>query len=435
MNSIVIRAEDKNIWEKRTPVIPVDLKEVIDKTKSTAYVQTSSIRCFSDKEYKAQGAITCDDINAGDIIIGIKEIPEHKLLNDKVYLFFSHTIKGQSGGMPLLKKIMDSGSTLIDYERIVDENNRRLIYFGRFAGDAGTLDILWLLGEYWEHQGIHTPFIKCKQSTQYKSLNEAKESIVQIANIIKREGIDKAISPLVIGILGYGNVASGAKEILDCLNVKMIKPNELSNIAEDCYGECNTIYFCEFREEDLVKKKFGKPFDLQEYYKHPENYVNVFDNYLPFLTVIINGVYWDKAYPNFVTWNGLKKLYEKNERPKLCGIADISCDANGAIECNVKYTSIDHPAYLVDPITREITDGWRGDGIVMLAVDNLPAELPYDSSTFFSNRLKKFLPNIIEANYQNSLEQSGLCPEIKKAVIVYKGELTPEYEYLKKFIY
>lgn len=434
MKSILIRTEDKNIWEKRTPLTPDDLREVLMEVNTTAYVQTSGIRVFTDDQYKSNGAIVCDEINCGDIIIGIKEVPEDKILDNKIYMFFSHTIKGQKSNMPLLKRIIEQGSTLIDYEKILDENDKRLIYFGNYAGDAGVIDILWLLGEYWKHHGIDTPFSKCKQSINYASLDEAKKAVYDIADIIKSQGIHCEITPMIVGILGYGNVASGAKEILNCLPVRIIKPEELSGIVENGQSDNKTVYVCEFKQKDLVKNKNGKEFDLKEYYEFPERYENDFEKYLPYLSVIINGLYWDKKYPNFVTWNGLYKVFKNNKKARLNGIADISGDINGAIECNVKNTSISDPAYLVNPITKEITDGWLGDGIVLMSVDNLPAELSHDASVFFSERLKKILPSIIKGKYENSLYETGLPKEIQKAVIVYKGELMPEYEYLRKFI-
>jgi alpha-aminoadipic semialdehyde synthase len=157
MNSILIRAEDKNIWETRAPLTPQDLQELIHKTGLKAFCQKSDKRFFKDESYQKAGATACTDMSAGDIIIGIKEIPENKLLDNKVYLFFSHTIKGQKDNMPMLKRIIDGGSTLIDYKRIIDQRNRRLVYFGHYAGDAGAIDILWLMSEYWEYQGIKPP--------------------------------------------------------------------------------------------------------------------------------------------------------------------------------------------------------------------------------------------------------------------------------------
>jgi len=142
MKTILIRAEDKNRWERRAPIVPADLAEVIRETGAHAFVERSDKRFFQQAEYEAAGAAPCDSMAPGDVIFGVKEIPVEKILEKKTYVFFSHTIKGQEGNMDLLRKIMDSHATLIDYEKITDAKDRRLVYFGPFAGDAGAIDIL-----------------------------------------------------------------------------------------------------------------------------------------------------------------------------------------------------------------------------------------------------------------------------------------------------
>jgi alpha-aminoadipic semialdehyde synthase len=431
MKSILIRAEDKNRWESRAPLVPADLKELIDQTGVTAFVEKSEKRFFKTDRYSAAGAQLCDDMNPGDIIFGIKEIPEEKLLDDKVYVFFSHTIKGQTSNMPMLKRIMNGGSTLIDYERVIDAQDRRLIYFGRYAGDAGAIDILWLMGKHWAWAGIDTPFTDVKQALHYDSVADAHEQLKSIGERIKAEGLPASISPLVIGILGYGNVSIGAQQIFDCLPVKRIEPDSLNDLNSK---ENHAIYMTVFKEEHLVNHKQNLAFDLQDYYDHPGNYESQFDKYLPHLSILVNAVYWESRYPQFVTWESLKSLFSGDTKPKLAGIADITCDVNGSIECNVKSTTSGMPSYVCDPMTRTITDGYEAEGVLLLAVDNLPCELPNDASTFFSAQLKGFVPNILEANFNASLEESGLAPELRKAVIVYRGELTPDYRYLEQFL-
>ena len=434
MKSLLIRAEDKNKWEKRAPIVPKDLKYIIDKTGVKAYVERSDKRFFTKKAYESAGAQICDNMDKGDVILGVKEIPEDKIVDDRIYIFFSHTVKGQASGMPLLKKIMASGSTLIDYEKIKDENNRRLIYFGRYAGDAGAIDILHLMGRYWKHHGIDTPFIHCRAAHQYSSVEDARQHIGKIGDNIRNNGFPDLLSPMVFGILGYGNVSGGAQHILNGLPVERIPPKDLKAFTKGCKFNANTVYLSVFKEEDLVVNNEGKTFELQEYYDHPEKFDSVFEKYLNCCTVLINAVYWEKRYPRFVTWDGLKRLYEGSPNPKLSGIADITCDTNGSIECNVKSTDSGMPSYICNPITREVTDGYKGDGILVLAVDNLPCELPNDSSTFFSGQLKAFVPNILASNYDVPLEQSGLMPAIQKAVIVYRGELTLSYRYLEDYL-
>ncbi len=434
MNSLLIRAEDKNIWEKRAAIVPDDLQLILEETGAQAYIEKSEKRFFTGASYETAGAKACEGMEQGDVIFGVKEIPEEKILDDKTYIFFSHTIKGQPSGMPLLRKIMAANATLIDYEKITDDKNRRLIYFGRYAGDAGAIDILHLMGEYWDHHGIDTPFKACRAAHQYASVADAKEHISKIGETIKKQGLPEKLVPMVIGVLGYGNVSGGAQQILDCLPTQRIAPCDLNAFVEKGQFDSKTVYVSVFKEEDLVKNKEGRAFELQEYYDHPERFESIFEQYMPSISVLVNAVYWEKRYPRFVTWENLQRLYETHPDPRFCGIADITCDTHGSIECNVKSTDSGMPAYLVDPLSRAVTDGHKGDGIVVLAVDNLPCEIPNDSSTFFSNQLRPFVGNILKADYKTSLDASGLCPEIKKAVIVYNGELTPGFEYLRKLL-
>ena len=434
MNTLLIRAEDKNKWERRAPIIPKDLEEILSQLKADVFVQQSDKRFFPIDDYKKVGAIPSEDMNPGKVILGIKEIPIEKLQDDKVYLYFSHTIKGQLENMPMLKKIITSGSTLIDYEKITDSNDKRLIYFGNYAGDAGAINILWLMGEYWKSHGLQTPFSQFKQATNYCSVNDAKKHLREIGELVKTEGVPKNLSPMVIGVLGYGNVSTGAQDIINCLPTERIEPENLKDFIERKESNNDTIYLTVFKEHHLVRNRQNEPFQLQDYYKNPQNYISQFDQYLPYLSILINAIYWDQRYPRFVTWKSLNELFRTHTKPKLCGVSDITCDTNGSIECNVKSTDSGTPAYLCDPITKSITDGHKGDGIVLLAVDNLPAELPNDSSVFFSNQLKKFVPNLLQANYNVSLNKSGLCPELQKAAVVYRGELTTPYKYLEKFL-
>ncbi|NOX89573.1 MAG: hypothetical protein GXO77_11145 [Calditrichaeota bacterium] len=433
MKTILIRAEDKNIWERRTPIVPEDLKTILETVQTKAFIEKSDKRFFKEQEYTSVGARVCEGMQEGDIILGVKEIPVEKLLEQKVYLFFSHTIKGQKANMPMLQKIIDGKSTLIDYEKITDDSGRRLVFFGRFAGDAGAIDILWLMGENWKHRGLKTPFEKCKQALHYHSVKEAHQHLQEIGKEIKEKGLPESLQPLVIGILGYGNVSKGAQYIFDALPVKRIEPDELPALFESRNFDPKTIYLTIFKEEHLVAHKSGQKFNLSDYYQRPENYKSIFSNYLPYLSILVNAIYWDERYPRFVTWDDLQKS-ESEGKLRLQGIADITCDVNGSIECNVKATDSGQPAYRVLPLRREISDGHLGEGIVLLAVDNLPAELPNDSSRFFSRQLSPFIPAIIQSDFEKPLDQSGLPPEIKRAVIVYNGELTPDFRYLENYL-
>ena len=435
MKKLLIRAEDKNRWERRAPIVPADLASILSETGARAFVEKSDKRFFSEDQYAAAGAARCENMADGDVILGVKEIPVEKLLEGKTYLFFSHTIKGQTDNMPLLQKIIDSGSTLIDYEKITDENGRRLIYFGPYAGDAGAIDILSLMGEHWADKGIDTPFAAVRRAHQYDSVKAAREHLTDIGRKIQRDGLPSQLNPFTVGILGYGNVSGGAQAIFDCLPTQRIPADELNAFVSEGRGNRHTVYVTVFKEQDLVRPiAAGEAFDLQAYFNHPERYESRFEEFLPSITLLVNAVYWEKRYPRFVTWESLKRFAATAPILRLSGIADITCDTYGSIECNVKSTDSDMPAYRVNPVAGTTQDGHLGEGIVLLAVDNLPCELPNDSSTFFSNQLKPFVPGLLAADYAGTLEASGLPPEIKKAVIVYNGKLTRAYEYLNGFL-
>jgi alpha-aminoadipic semialdehyde synthase len=427
MNRLLIRAEDKNQWERRTPLIPSDLQELVRSLGVEAHVEASAKRCFDGVTFEASGATICEDMHPGDVILGVKEIPTHKILDSKVYLFFSHTVKGQPYNMPMLKRILQSRSTLIDFERIVDESGRRLVYFGPFAGQAGALDILWLMGENWRSRRISTPFLRCRQAMRYPSLESALQETRVVGEEIKTSGLPTELSPLIIGVLGYGQVSQGAQKVFECLPLSRVNPADLHTISSDSR---NTIFLSVFQEKDLVERKDGSDFDLQDYYERPDHYRSRFSYYLNRLSIVVNAIYWDARYPRFITWNCLRE----QQLSRLAGIADITCDPNGSIECNVGATDSGNPAYLVDPVAGTIQTGHLGDGIVLLAVDNLPAELPVEASTFFSGKLKTYLPEILRADFSRPLPETSLSPEVQGAVITHRGQLAPPYQYLSRFL-
>jgi len=433
MKSILIRAEDKNIWEKRSTIIPSDLENIIKETGAGAFIEKSDKRFFKESQYVKAGARKTDGMEDGGVIFGVKEIPTEKILDNKIYLYFSHTIKAQRENMQMLKRIINSGSTLIDYEKITDAEGRRLVFFGPFAGDAGAIDILWLMGENWKAKGLETPFSQIKQALEYDSVSDAKEKISHIGELIEKEGLPEELCPMVFGILGYGNVSKGAQQILECLPVEHIEPENLEKFFNEKNFDKHKVYVSIFKEEDLAEPAGDFDFDLKDYYQHPDKYHPKFKKYLPYISILINATYWETRYPRFVTWDDLK-MRQAAQNLRLQGIADITCDAGGSIECNVRTTDSGMPAYRVFPETKTVEDGHKGNGIVLLAVDNLPCELPKDSSEFFSNSLRPFVPGILQADYSKPLTESGLPEEIKRAVIVYNGKLTPDYQYLEKHL-
>lgn len=429
---IGIRREDKSRWEARAPLGPDDVRRLATDHGVQFQVQTSLIRRFRDDEYRGAGATIVDDLRDCPIVLGVKEIPVKYLEPKKTYVFFSHTIKGQPANMPMLRRIMELGCTLIDYERIVDERGRRLVFFGRYAGLAGMIDTLWALGQRLAHEGIANPFTQVRRAYDYDNVEHAKREIAKIGEQIKRDGLPAAIQPLVCGFAGYGNVSQGAQEIFDLLPVREIKPEKLATVqpaARECYKVV-------FREEHMAERAAGKsngtPFELQDYYHHPEKYRGTFFPYVQHLTALVNCIYWEPRYPRLITNAQLRELFGGPTRPRLRVIGDISCDIEGSIECTAQATEPGDPVYVCEPRTGQMRSGVAGNGPVILAVDILPCELPVDSSTHFGHSLGPLLPALAEADFSKPLDQCGLPPELTRATIVYQGKLTEPYRYLEE---
>lgn len=426
---IGIRRENKNEWEKRTPLIPEDIKSLIDKYGLRALVQASNIRAFKDEEYKAAGAEIDEDLNHAQLIFGVKEVPNKLILANKTYVFFSHVIKGQPHNMPMLKTLMNKNCNLIDYERIVDEANKRLIFFGRYAGKAGIIETLHALSEKLKLNGIDTPLKKLKQPYHYKSILEAKGEIKKIGDEIRVKGFPEQVLPLVVGFAGYGNVSQGAQDIFDLLPIKTVQPDELLKNYDQLKNERNHFIKVVFKEEHTVKRKQGK-FDLKEYFTDPEKYESNFNQFIPYLDVLVNCILWTNKNPRLITKDYLKN----NPNIKLKVIGDISCDLLGGIEITNNITDPANPCYTYFSELDSYDTGVKKNGISIMAIDNLPCEFPKEASAEFSHVLKNFVYEIYHADFEKSFDELELPYPIKKALIVHKGKLTKDYLYLNQYL-
>jgi saccharopine dehydrogenase (NAD+, L-lysine-forming) len=430
-----IRREDKNPWERRVPLIPSHVREILQNYPMELWMQPSDIRVFSDQDFIREGAKIEEDLSSCSVVFAVKEIPLDFFLPGKAYMFFSHTIKGQKDNMPMLGKMKELGCTLIDYEKVMDEKGRRLVFFGTQAGQAGMIDTLWAFGQRLKYLGIRTPFEEVLLAYQYGSLVDAKESIKKIGWDIHESGFDPSLVPLIFGFAGYGHVSRGAQEIFDLLPFEEVRPKDIQSFFDRGHYTSNRIYKMVFKEEHMVKpSSASQKFQLQEYYEHPERYQPIFESFIPYISVLVNCVYWAPQYPHFVTKTYLRKLWEEERSPRLKVIGDISCDVEGAVECTLYATNPGKPVYVYDPITKRTLDGIKGRGVVVMATDNLPAELPLESSLFFSDALLPYVPAIAMADFTGDFKNCDLPYPIKKAVILYNGEFTPEYEYMKNFI-
>ena len=189
-----------------------------------------------------------------------------------------------------------------------------------------------------------------------------------------------------------------------------------------------------FKEEDLsAPNDKNKKFDLKHYYDHPEEYHNQFEKYAPHITVLMNCMYWDDRYPRLLTKDFTETLF-KQGKMKLKVIGDVTCDPDGSIEFTHKGTPIEDPVFVYDPESRKAVMGFEGDGILVMAVDILPSELPRESSLGFGEALRQFVPAIIQADYSVSFDKLDLPAPIKRALILHKGKFTPDYEYLQEYV-
>ncbi len=432
---IGIRREDKNPWEKRVPLTPAHVGEIIREFHVDVWMQPSDIRIFPDRDYLAVGARIEEDLSSCSVVFAVKEIPEDFFQTGKTYVFFSHTIKGQPPNMPMLKKMMDLGCTLIDYERVADESGQRLVFFGRQAGLAGMIDTLWAFGQRLGHQGIANPFMELKLSHHYGNLEEAMESVSKAGKKIKEAGLDPSFVPLICGFAGYGRVSLGAQEIFDLLPYEEITPEDLDALVRARKYTGGKVYKVVFKEEHMVEPlSSSKKFELQEYYDHPERYRSIFDRHIPLLTIVVNCIYWTPRFPHFVTKKFLGELWGGQNKPRLTVIGDISCDVEGAVEITSRATNPGEPVYVYDPVENKESKGLEGRGVVIMATDNLPAELSLESSLFFSEALSPFVPAIARADYSGTFEGCELPNPIKRAVIVYRGKFTPEYAYMQEYV-
>ena len=430
---IGIRREDKNVWERRSPLIPEQVGQLIGAHGLQFVVQRSELRTFSDAEFFEVGAEVGDDLSGCPVVLGIKEIPEPAFLPGHTYIFFSHVAKGQHHNMPMLRRMMDLGCSLIDYEKMTDEAGRRLVFFGRFAGIAGMVDTLAGLGKRLEMQGVKTPFSRVRLAHEYGRVELAKAAVAEVGRDIVEQGLPAELSPFVVGVTGYGHVAKGAWEMLEALGATEVDPFDLPALAVK--GDRHAVYRVMFREEHMVEpNEIGRRFDLKEYFDRPELYRSKFEDHLPHLSVLLNCIYWDTRYPRLVTKPWLKQAFGAGRRPKFVAIGDISCDIDGSIEATVKVTEPGEPFFVYVPETGAVRDGVEGDGMLLMTIDNLPCELPFDSSREFGVALMPLVPAIARTDFSLSLEQLGLPGPIRRALILHQGRLTPEYSYLEKFL-
>lgn len=413
-----VRKEYKNHWEKRVPLTPSDLSALRQQGLPIA-IESSENRIFSDQAYRQLNIPVNSSSQQAEFVLGIKEPKVDSIQAGQVHMAFSHTIKGQSYNMPLLQKFIDQKATLIDYETITDSAGKRTIAFGRFAGIAGAVDSLYIAGQKHLLRGKNSALSQIKQTWQYADINTIEQEFSQIK-------IDASDEPIQVLIVGTGNVGKGCKEVCQWLGLPKI---DIQTLLEG--NTPSGHWYAVASSRHINRRKDGSAFDMRDFIKHGKaEYESCFDKLLGKFNILLQTPYWISKYPKHLDKSRLKNY--KDKLPPVIG--DISCDINGSLESTVKVTDIDQPAYSYNVTDETITEGINADDLTVMAIDNLPCELSKDASEHFSSILKNYLPNLIALDLAQPFENCGLIDELAKAVIVYKGKLTPNYQYLQKFL-
>ena len=360
-------------------------------------IQSSDVRCYSDKEYSDLGFSVVDDVSSADVLIGVKEVPIDKLIANKKYFFFSHTIKKQPYNKNLLLSILHNNIELFDHETIVDKNNNRLIGFGYYAGVVGAYNAFRALGLK------NDSFILPKAS----ELKDRKELNAELLKI--------SIPNMKIVLTGKGRVGSGAKEILDFLQIKEVS---ISDYLNKSFEEAVYIQIDVLNYNNRIDNQTLDRFD---FYKNPSEYKSTFNKFSSTSDMFIAGHYYDKNAPSLIT---LEDVNLDDFKIKL--IADISCDINGPIVSTIRSSTIKDPIYGYDPISNKEVDYNQAGAITVMAVDNLPCELPRDASESFG---EMFITDVLPSFFND--DKDGV---LQRSKMTSKGELTDKFSYLSDFI-
>ena len=396
--TIVIIREGKIPHDKRVALSPgqcIFLKKMYPQLDFI--IQPCEYRCIPDSEYVAAGLKVSEDIKNGDIFIGIKEVPKDQLIEGKIYLFFSHTIKKQPHNKELLKTIIARKIQMIDYECLVDDHENRIIGFGRFAGIIGAYNSIRAYGLKYKKYKLK-PAQDCEHKQELeKELRKAKLDQLQIL------------------VTGGGRVANGALEILGSLKIRRVTPYEflMFNYSEPVYAQIHSA--------DYNASASGNPWNKEHFYHHPEDYVSTFRKYYEKCDMLIHCAFWNPKAPRLFN---LDEMSQSRFRIKVIG--DVTCDINGSVPSTTRSTSIDSPFFDYDVNKKSIVEGMHENTITTMAVDNLPCSLPRDASETFGNELiEKILPSLI-LDRGNDL--------ISRATIAKDGKLTGRFEYLKDYV-
>jgi len=388
--------------ENRTPLVPEHIKKYKESNQNINFIiQPSNSRCFSDEEYELCGAKINENLNECSIIFGVKEIDPNILINNRTYLFFSHTFKInkqqkniEKNKKDLLLSILNKKITLIDYENIRGKNGTRCLGFGRFAGIVGCYNTLNLLLKVLGKQSL---------ASAYK-INDYERLVLNLKNLY--------FPKTKILVTGDGRVAKGVIELLNQTNIKAVSKKDFLEKKFD------QPIFCNLETKDYVTNNSSTNFNLEHFINNPQDYSSSALQYLKETNILISAHYWDPSSPKIFENEDLKDL----QNLKIVG--DITCDINGSVPTTIRSTTIEEPNYWIERYTLKEIDE-NNDGIAVMAVDNLPSELPRDSSTEFSEGIiNEVLPFLLK-------EDDG---RILNGTITTDGSFLEKYNYLNDYI-
>ena len=397
--------EGKTPPDFRVPLTPKKCAEVMATWPHVQVVaQTSPLRSFTDAEYREQGVEVVESVADCDILLGVKEVPKADLLPGRTYLFFSHTIKAQPANRELLRTVLRQNIRLIDYETLTTAAGVRVVAFGHYAGIVGAYNGLLAYGR--KHGLYHL-----KPAHQCHDLDEL------IEEFYKLHGTLPAGTKIVV--TGTGRVGKGAAELLDHAGIRRVSAYDFlyHEFAEPVYAALESGEYHEHRDPQ-------RPWHEAHFFAHPTEYVSTFWRYAKTADLLINCIYWDPRAPRLFTMDELAQPWFR-----LSVIADVSCDINGSVPCTTRPSTIAEPVYDVARATgAECPPYTPGNQTVsLMAVDNLPCELPRNSSREFGRQLiDTVLPALL----------TGADPDerIRRATIADGGQLTAAYQYLNKYV-
>lgn len=443
--TIAIRREDlSKKGEKRVAIVPAHLP-LFTQAGHRVLVQPAQHpekgevkRSFADTTYLGLGAEIREDLSDAEVIFGLKEVETSQLLPDKAYFFFSHTHKGQVKNRPLLQALVEKRATLIDYELITDAEKRRLITaFTFFAGYAGMTDSLWTYGQRLQGRAIAHPLAGIPQSIELEDLGKVKERVRAAGERIRREGTPADLPPLITAFMGTGKTSYGAQEIYDLLPVKEVRVEDLPRVFAE--GSRQQVYKVVCEIPDMYRLKdpaHGTGLDDQAlmalYLREPDRFESRLEEIFPYVSLLMNCIIWAPRFPRLLTREATRGWYAQHQTLEVIG--DITCDPDGAIQFSEE-TWIDDPVFVYDPATDKSHLGLDGEGIAVMAVTNLPCEFSADASAQFSEDFRPLMPSLAQADFSASDPAAAGLPEpLQRATILWKGEFTPDFAYMREFL-